>query len=90
MGIHLGQPRKVVDPVTRRAEFVGPPVNTAARITTLAQGGQVVLSAAVWENIKGTALAKERNRCAYLGKCEMPDSPQGRRPLQAARMGASL
>lgn len=77
MGVHVGEPRKIVDEVTRRADFVGPAVNTAARITTLAQGGQMLLSQAVWEKIKDTELAKERNRCAVVGKCELPDSPQG-------------
>ncbi len=41
MGVHVGTPRQVRDPLTRKIEFVGPAVNLAARITALAHGGQV-------------------------------------------------
>ncbi len=41
MGVNVGQPKAVKDPVTHRIEFVGPVVNACARITALAHGGQV-------------------------------------------------
>jgi class 3 adenylate cyclase len=63
--------------MSRRAEYMGPAVNTAARITTMSHGGQIVLSQAVFEKIKATDLAKEAKRLACLGKFEMPDSPEG-------------
>ncbi len=43
MGVHIGVPRLVQDPMTRRVEYVGPCVVTAARITALTHGGQVYL-----------------------------------------------
>lgn len=45
MGMHVGVAVKTVqDPMTRRLEYVGPAVNSAARITALSHGGQVVMS----------------------------------------------
>lgn len=44
MGVHVGQPRQVRDSLTRKIEFMGPPVNLAAHITALAHGGQVLLA----------------------------------------------
>jgi hypothetical protein len=45
----MGEPRRrVVDSITRRVEFTGPVVNTAAHITTMARGGQVLVSETVW------------------------------------------
>lgn len=41
MGVNVGQPRLIRDPKTRRVEYIGPVVNAAARITALANGGQV-------------------------------------------------
>jgi len=78
MGVHLGQPRAVRDPMTRRVEYIGPAVNTAARITAMAHGGQILLSAAAYDKIKDTPLASpESKQISYLGKFEMPDAPKG-------------
>jgi hypothetical protein len=77
MGIHVGEPKRLTDAVTRRVEFVGPPVNTAARLTTLAHGGQILLSESAWERLKQADWLKERNRCACLGKFELTDSLPG-------------
>jgi class 3 adenylate cyclase len=41
MGVHLGEPFRARDPMTRRTEYYGPVVNAAARITALTHGGQV-------------------------------------------------
>ncbi len=41
MGVHVGKPRLIRDPMTRKVEYIGPCVNIAARITALTQGGQV-------------------------------------------------
>jgi class 3 adenylate cyclase len=77
MGVHVGEPKRLTDAVTRRVEFVGPPVNTAARLTTLAHGGQILLSESAWERLKQADWLKERNRCACLGKFELTDSLPG-------------
>ncbi len=41
MDIHVGAPLLVRDPMSRRYEYVGVPVNLTAHITSLAHGGQV-------------------------------------------------
>ncbi len=42
IGLHVGNPKWIRDPVTRKIEYMGPCVNIAARITALAHGGQVI------------------------------------------------
>ncbi len=74
--MHLGKPKRVYDPVSRRVEFVGPAVNVAAWITTLAQGGQILLSSVALSNLN-SEFVNEKNRIAYLGKFQMPDSLDG-------------
>jgi class 3 adenylate cyclase len=83
MGVHLGTPRAVRDPMTRKVEYIGPVVNATARITALTHGGQIVLSQAVYEKVKATAASGPtyKSRLASLGKFEMPDAPNGARQL---------
>lgn len=45
MGIHWGHPVCEVDPVTKRMDYFGPMVNRAARIQSVADGGQITVSA---------------------------------------------
>ena len=44
MGIHWGRPVCEQDPSTRRMDYSGPVVNKAARVSTMADGGQVSVS----------------------------------------------
>ncbi len=77
MGVHVGLPRIVRDPITRKTEYLGPPVHTCARITALTHGGQVLLSRTAYDKIKGMQSDKQNYKITYIGKFEMPDSPKG-------------
>lgn len=44
MGIHWGWPVCEADPITRRMDYFGPMVNRAARISSAADGGQIMVS----------------------------------------------
>jgi adenylate cyclase len=44
MGIHWGFPVCEADPITRRMDYFGPMVNRAARISSAADGGQIMAS----------------------------------------------
>ena len=44
MGIHWGKPVCEPDPITRRMDYFGPMVNRAARISAVADGGQISVS----------------------------------------------
>ncbi|CZR50471.1 probable adenylate cyclase [Phialocephala subalpina] len=45
MGIHWGRPVCEKDPVTRRMDYFGPMVNRTSRISSVADGGQITVSA---------------------------------------------
>ncbi len=96
MGVHVGVPKVVRDPMTRRVEYIGPVVNAAARITAMTHGGQIVLSHTVHNKIKESAdpqqqeedgQSRPRRTLVSLGKFEIPDTPQGTTyiPLYAQR-----
>ena len=85
MGVHVGQPRMVRDPMTRRVEYIGPVINAAARITAMTHGGQILLSGATFDKVRESDLAsKEAKRMVCLGKFEMPDSPKGTHPRSSS------
>eukprot|EP01119_Soliformovum_irregulare_P015373 TRINITY_DN4320_c0_g1_i2.p1 TRINITY_DN4320_c0_g1~~TRINITY_DN4320_c0_g1_i2.p1 ORF type:complete len:1649 (+),score=817.75 TRINITY_DN4320_c0_g1_i2:111-5057(+) len=52
MGIHVGDPSCEEDPVTKRMDYFGPMVNRSARVEGVAQGGQIIISGNVWDEIK--------------------------------------
>ncbi|KAJ3561557.1 hypothetical protein NP233_g10120 [Leucocoprinus birnbaumii] len=54
MGIHCGAPLCVQDPVTHRMDYLGPVTNRAARVSGLAQGGQIMCSAEVIREINAS------------------------------------
>jgi class 3 adenylate cyclase len=77
MGVHVGEPRRVFNAMSRRAEYTGLPVTAAASITTMAHGGQILVSQAAYGKVKGSDLAGEKKRFKSLGKADVPDSPEG-------------
>ena len=52
MGIHMGAPDCRPDPRTGRMDYLGPVTNRAARIAQAGHGGQVLLSEAVWREVR--------------------------------------
>lgn len=53
MGCHVGEAIREVNPLTRRADYRGHAVNTAARVESQGVGGQVTFTAEVRESIEG-------------------------------------
>jgi adenylate cyclase len=52
MGVHWGEPSCEHDPITRRMDYYGPMVNRAARINASADGGQLMASQDVINEIR--------------------------------------
>lgn len=77
MGVHVGAPKLIRDPMSRRYEYTGPPVNLTARITAHTHGGQILLSSQAYAKVKSTQLAQEDKRFISVGSLEIPDQPQG-------------
>jgi class 3 adenylate cyclase len=80
MGVHVGTPKAVRDPMTRRVEYIGPVVNAAARITAMTHGGQIVLSHAAHAKLGTDVGLKDNLRVVCLGRFEMPDASRGTYP----------
>jgi len=51
MGIHCGKPVCALDPLTSRMDYFGTMVNRTARISAMAQGGQIMVSSDVVNEI---------------------------------------
>ncbi|GAA5924129.1 hypothetical protein JCM3775_005601 [Rhodotorula graminis] len=59
MGIHWGAPVCEADPITRRMDYFGPIVNRAARISAVAEGGQISASQDVVEIIQDVVMQQK-------------------------------
>lgn len=51
VGMHVGVPDPRPDPLTGRMDYLGSPVNKAARLRDAAHGGQTLLSGPAWEMV---------------------------------------
>ncbi|GAA5975300.1 hypothetical protein JCM11641_005929 [Rhodosporidiobolus odoratus] len=60
MGIHWGAPVCEADPITRRMDYFGPIVNRAARISAVAEGGQISASQDVVEIIQDVVMQQKQ------------------------------
>jgi class 3 adenylate cyclase len=77
MGVTVGRPKMAKDPVSRRIEYIGPVVNTAARITALTHGGQVLISQELKKQLKDHSITKEKDRILFYGRIELPHKNTG-------------
>jgi tRNA A-37 threonylcarbamoyl transferase component Bud32 len=57
--------------MSRRVEYLGPPVVAAAKVTVLAQGGQVLLSGSAYAKITATEMGGEASRFQRIGTTEL-------------------
>ncbi|CAG8562928.1 1269_t:CDS:10 [Gigaspora margarita] len=61
MGIHWGSPDHEEDIITKRMDYFGPVVNRAARICSVADGGQICVSSEVESKISGYKYVGEQD-----------------------------
>jgi adenylate cyclase len=74
MGIHYGEPVAEIDPVTRRMDYFGPMVNKASRISAVADGGQITVSADFISEIQRCLVTyQENDRNGSMGSDEAFD-----------------
>ena len=52
MGCHVGEVDREYVPITGRVDYFGPPVNMAARVESLAHGGEILVSEACYEALR--------------------------------------
>ena len=52
MGCHVGEVDREYVPITGRVDYFGPPVNMAARVESMAHGGEILLSEACFEVLR--------------------------------------
>lgn len=76
MGIHFGMPRVVH---THKPEFLGMAIETAAQITTIAHGGQVLITEAalIEARRRDCKFVAETGRLIRLGKFTTIEAPKG-------------
>lgn len=70
MGVHWGSPQCERDPITRRMDYYGPMVNRAARINASADGGQLMASQDVINEIQAL-----RELVDTMDEAELSDMP---------------
>jgi adenylate cyclase len=79
MGIHWGRPVCEQDPITRRMDYFGPMVNKAARVSAVADGGQIAVSSDYIAEIQRTleAFAEDDRRDSVGSQDTVNDDPMG-------------
>jgi len=67
MGVHWGWPVCEADPITRRMDYFGPMVNRASRISGAADGGQILASRDVVNELRAIMGTFEDDKVRNLG-----------------------
>ncbi|RMD43406.1 hypothetical protein DV735_g1749, partial [Chaetothyriales sp. CBS 134920] len=77
MGIHWGRPVCEQDPITRRMDYFGPMVNKSARVSAVADGGQITVSSDFITEVQRTLeqYADEERRDSVGSEDTMSDDP---------------
>lgn len=88
MGMHWGTPVCEQDPITRRMDYFGPMVNKSARVSAVADGGQITVSNDFITEVQRTleAYADEERRDSVGSQDTVNDDPMAdriRRELRA-------
>lgn len=89
MGIHWGSPVCERDPITRRMDYFGPMVNRAARVSAVADGGQIALSydfVVEMKRLRDTIEQFRENEYSSLGDTFGGDESLGRAIEQDLKM----
>lgn len=93
MGIHWGRPVCEPDPITRRMDYFGPMVNKAARVSSVADGGQISASTDFISEIRRTLeeFAEDDDRRDSVGSQDtMNDDPRAAQIRKELRQLSSL
>jgi adenylate cyclase len=73
MGCHYGNPVCEVDPITRRMDYFGPMMNRTSRISAVADGGQITISADVEGELRNLeSLADSIGDAADMDETDLP------------------
>lgn len=77
MGIHYGRPVCEQDPITRRMDYFGPMVNKSARVSAVADGGQITVSSDFIAEVQRTLeqFAEEERRDSVGSQDTVNDDP---------------
>ena len=77
MGIHWGRPVCEQDPITRRMDYFGPMVNKSARVSAVADGGQISVSSDFIGEVQRTleGYADEERRDSLGSQDTVNDDP---------------
>jgi adenylate cyclase len=77
MGIHWGHPVCEQDPITRRMDYFGPMVNKSARVSAVADGGQITVSSDFIAEVQRTleGYADEERRDSVGSQDTVNDDP---------------
>jgi len=92
MGMHWGRPVCEPDPITRRMDYFGPMVNKAARVSAVADGGQISVSTDFISEMRRTleAFAEDDDRRDSVGSNDTMDDPMSVQIRKELRQLSSL